>query len=449
MPCIGEHRELAERHEAGAQMNKRTSLTLAIWAVGACALAVRLALVIWAGIAPETPLTGGSDTFAYQALGDSIVLHHGLSYAGMPTALRPPLYPLFLAFGQFVAGANYRVFARAIQFFAGILLAFACAKAARKLGGSAAVAFAIALAAPTLVFFSAEILSETFAALIAAAFLCAMVAEANPVWIGALIGIGMLERFNLAALAVAYLVYEFAAKKPSDAARRVALAGAVAVALVSPWFVRNLIVFHGQVVYSTHTGTNLLQGILTPDGRTQRGDVGKLEAAAGWTISDIETNSPSRTAFPPEPELDRMAMKAAVAQLAHANPLALGARKLGYFWLSLDQLLRTQDLSRKKRGVRVLGIFVYWVLLAIGVVGWWRLRSTHRDAALLFASYAAVVTAMHLPFVMNTRIRAPLVEPALAILVGLALAGFAGTAETGPEGEGSSGAPLTQGRRNS
>jgi len=32
------------------------------------------------------------------------------------------------------------------------------------------------------------------------------------------------------------------------------------------------------------------------------------------------------------------------------------------------------------------------------------------------------VTCMHLPFVMNTRIRAPLMEPALAILAGVALA---------------------------
>jgi hypothetical protein len=98
----------------------------------------------------------------------------------------------------------------------------------------------------------------------------------------------MLERFNLAALALAYVVYQFAAKKPSQAARHVALVGLVAVTIVSPWVVRNLMVFHGQVLYSTHTGTNLLQGLLTPDGRTQRRDSDKLEAAAGWTISDIE-----------------------------------------------------------------------------------------------------------------------------------------------------------------
>ena len=103
-----------------------------------------------------------------------------------------------------------------------------------KLGGSAAIAFSAALAAPTLVFFSAEILSETLAALIVAVFLYVTVTESNPVWPGAAIGLGMLERFNLATLAVTYLVYQCAAKKPAQAVRHVALAGLVAVAIVVP-----------------------------------------------------------------------------------------------------------------------------------------------------------------------------------------------------------------------
>jgi len=413
-------------------MNKWTILA---WLVGGCALIIRLALVAWAGNAPQTPLTGGSDTLAYQALADSIANHRGLSYAGMPTALRPPLYPLFLAFCQFAAGRNYRLTVRLVQFVAGALMAIACARTSQKLGGSAAIAFAAALVAPTLVFFSAEILSETLAALIVATFFFVVVTESSPIWAGTVIGLGMLERFNLAMLAIAYVVYQFATKKPSQAARHVALGGLVAVAFVSPWFVRNHMVFHGQVLYSTHTGANLLQGLITPDGRTQKGDTDKLEAAAGWTISDIETNSLRRAAFPPEPQLDHMARNAALAQLGHVNPFALTARKLGYFWLSFDQLFRTQDLSRNKRLVRVLGILVYWFLLAIGTTGWLKVRLRNPSAALLFAVYAMVVTAMHVPFVMNTRIRAPLIEPALVILAGLALAPIAGPPKITPKSE--------------
>jgi hypothetical protein len=409
-------------------MNK---LRIFVWLIATCAIIVRLGLVVWAGNALETPLTGGSDTLAYQALADSVANHRGLSYAGMPTALRPPLYPLFLVLGQLIAGGHYRIFIRLLQFVVGILSAIVYARISQKLGGSAAIAFAAGLTAPTLVFFSAEILSETLAALIVAAFFYVVVTASSPIWAGVVIGLGMLERFNLATLAVAYLVYQFCAKKPSLAARHVALAGLVAVAIVSPWFMRNLMVFHGHVLYSTHTGTNVLQGLITPDGRTQSGDTDKLEAAAGWTISDIETNSLGRTAFPPEPQLDHMAANAALAQLGHVNPFALTARKLFYFWLSFDQLFRTQDLARDKRLVRLLGILVYWFLLAIGIVGWRKVRLQNPDAALLFAVYALVVTAMHVPFVMSTRIRAPLIEPALVILGGVAVAAIAGPPKSG------------------
>lgn len=406
-----------------------------VWLIAVCALAARFGLVVWAGNAPQTPLTGGSDTLAYQALADSVVNHRGLSYAGMPTGLRPPLYPLFLVLGQMIAGGHCRIFIRLVQFAVGILSAIVCAGISRKLGGSAAIAFAAALAAPTLIFLSAEILSETLAALIVAAFFYVVVTETSPIWAGAVIGLGMLERFNLATLAVTYVVFQFAAKKPSQAARNVVLAGVVTVSCVSPWFVRNLLVFHGQVLYSTHTGTNLLQGLITPDGRTQSGDSEKLEAMAGWTISDIETNSRSRTAFPPEPQLDHMAMNSALAQLGHVNFFALTVRKLGYFWLSFDQMFRTQQLAFNKRFVRVLGILVYWFLLAIGIVGWRKVRSRNPNAALLFAVYALVVTVMHFPFVMSTRIRAPLIEPALVILGGSAFASIAGPPGIRPRSE--------------
>jgi len=393
-----------------------------VWSIGAGAVIVRLAFVAWAGNKPETALSGGSDTLAYQTLADNLANRHGMSYAGEPTALRPPLYPLLLAFGQFAVGKEYRLFIRLVQLVLGCFMAIICARLSRNLGGSAPISFIAALSAPTLVFFSAEILTETLAALIVSAFFFVVATEASPILAGALIGLGMLERFNLSTLAVVYGLYQFMVKKPAQASRRVVLGGLVATAVVSPWFIRNLIAFQGQVLYSTHTGTNLLQGLLTPDGRTQPGDTAKLEAAAGWTISNIETNSPSRTTFPSEPKLDRVATKAALLELHRVNISSLVIQKLGYFWLSFDQLFRTGSLSRGKFLIRLAGIVLYWFLLGLAIAGWNRLKARNRDAALLFAIYAVVVTIMHIPFVMSTRIRAPLIEPALVILAGLAFA---------------------------
>src|SRR5215472_12561277 len=147
-----------------------------LWPVGLIILAaviIRLVLLFWAGNASETALTAGSDTLAYQTLADSIVHHRGMTYFSFPTALRAPLYPHFLALVQFVFGHYYRFVARLIQFFAGIAVGLVCARASAKLGGDAPMALAASLALPTLIFFSAELLTETFAALLVALFFLA------------------------------------------------------------------------------------------------------------------------------------------------------------------------------------------------------------------------------------------------------------------------------------
>ena len=380
----------------------------------------RLALAIWAGNKPATPLTGGSDTLAYQALADSIVHHRGMSYQGQPTALRPPLYPMFLALIQLVAGNRYRLVVRLIQFLAGIGVAIVCARASQKIGGASTIAFTAALVAPTLVFFAPEILSETFAALLVAIFFALVIGDGSPLAVGAVIGLAMLERFNLTALPVVYVVYQLVVAQRTRAIKQISLAALAAVVVVSPWFIRNLIVFHGHALYSTHTGFNLLEGIVMPDGRTQPGDTEKLKSLCGFVIPDIEINSPTRLLFPSEPELDRRAMTAAIAQLTspEISLVRLTAQKLGYFWLGFDQLFQARSMKATQRIERFAGTAVYWIFLGMGIYGWWELRARNQDAAWLFIIYVIVVTALHLPFVMNTRIRAPLVEPALCILIG-------------------------------
>src|ERR1039457_6726300 len=119
--------------------------------------------------------------------------------------------------------------------------------------------------------------------------------------------------------------------------RNIAMAGLAALLVVSPWFVRNLLVFQGSVLYSTQPGWNLLAGIVTPDGRTEGEDWDKLASRCGWTLPDIDTNSVSRQAFPAEPELDGRARTAAMKELAGLgvrDVASLIAEKLGLFWLS-------------------------------------------------------------------------------------------------------------------
>ena len=207
----------------GHQNEELTRRRWLVWLIILSAIVVRLALITWAGNAAETPLTGGSDTLAYQTLAGNIAHHRGMTYAGFPTAIRAPMYPMFLALLQLIAGGYYRLLARLIQFLVGIAIAIVCAKSSERLEGVGLIAFAATLAFPTQLFFQAELLTETFATLIVAAFLYAVLKGTSSVAIGAIIGLGMLARFNLADLAVVYVVYESLINR-SQAAKNIARA---------------------------------------------------------------------------------------------------------------------------------------------------------------------------------------------------------------------------------
>jgi len=60
----------------------------------------------------------------------------------------------------------------------------------------------------------------------------------------------------------------------------------------------------------------------------------------------------------------------------------------------------------------------YWALFALASLGWGILRKTRPNVAAILLGYAILMTMLHTPFVMNTRIRAPLVDPLIAVLAG-------------------------------
>lgn len=66
------------------------------------------------------------------------------------------------------------------------------------------------------------------------------------------------------------------------------------------------------------------------------------------------------------------------------------------------------------------------VVLAFAFRGIVHLRKTQPKVAFLFILYAVGFTILHLPFVMNTRLRIPLMEPLIIILAGV------GSASLGP-----------------
>jgi len=395
-------------------------------------IAARIILIVLSKTRPESPLGAGSDAPTYILLGHSILHGHGMAYVGQPTALRAPLYPLMLAALEAIFASHYLLIVRVVQSLLAVLSAWICAKTARQLWNEQAKwpAFAVAICTPTLLFFTTQITTEIFAAFFVSLFLYFLVQySANENW-NALIGMGicsgilLLLRFN--ALFLPPMAALAAIRFPLTVGnlKRALLPLIVALVIVSPWLIRNFIVFHGDIWYSSQTGTTAFQGALAPEGRNQPEGLVELKRQQGWWLSMIEIDRPSRLNFPSEVELNRQARSAAILAWNglgfHIIPLLI--KKTGYFWLSTDQLLDTSSLLDVQRKLRAVGVLAYWALLAVAMLGWLRLRKSTPRIAYLLLLYCALATALHLPFTMNTRLRVPLIDPLLCVLAGIALA---------------------------
>jgi 4-amino-4-deoxy-L-arabinose transferase-like glycosyltransferase len=409
---------------------KATLLAHGLLVALAAGIALRVLVVILGGNGMRTPWGGGGDTSTYLLLAHNLLDGKGYTYAGVPTALRPPAYPILLAaalkiFGSYALGAM-----RWLQFFVGLAVVFLCAALGGRVFGKHGrnAALVAALFSPTLVEMNGEILTESIATLFIAVSLYYLVRYieerrwAMIAGLGIAIGFGVLIRFNVvlvALFAFALIVWQ---ERGSRRWRGVAILFLSSLLIISPWLVRNLNVFHGDVLLSTGGGINAIQGVLTPQGRALPGDSDKLRAAVGWVPPvQIETNSPSRSELPAEPVLDRecwAATRRAWRQMGwRLVPLAF--KKLSYFWLSTDQILWTSAFSPLQRSARAMGVIIYLGYLGTALVGWFHLRRIQPLLAGVFLWYAVVVTLFHLPFNMLTRYRMPFADPLIAVLAGM------------------------------
>ena len=198
--------------------------------------------------------------------------------------------------------------------------------------------------------------------------------------------------------------------------RAAAITTLAAGIMVAPWVARNLREFHGNVILGSQTGFNMVQGLITPEGRALPGDSNKLIRAEGWKESDIETNDSShRLLYPDEGTLNSNTTRVAVRMWRSAGIKAAPVvfKKFGYFWLETDQLL---SFAGRSALVRKLGVVVWWVMLGCAIGGWLLLRERNASAAWALLLYAAIVTVLHAPFVMNTRLGTPFLAPLACML---------------------------------
>jgi hypothetical protein len=396
-------------------------------------LFAHLVVAVIAGNRLSTPLSGGGDVQHYVTLAANLRNGDGFTYAHVPTAFRPPLYPLLLAALMWLSPGHWIALLHVFQFLVSIATAGVCALlAARWFGrGSGPIALAVALLLPTQIYFTGEVLTECTASLLGILFLlyldCAVKTSRTRDWIlvGAIAGAASLERFNaaglvlvIAAVALGWPANGLRHRIAKQNLRSLALSCASCAVVLSPWIAHTAIAFHGKALYSTHTGFAAVEGILSPTGRAQEGETTRITQILGWGNWSVETNTPAVPEFRDEVALNHQALS--VAQELWRNVdwhlIPIISEKIGAFWLSTDQILHISMVSSRNRSLRRVGVGGYWAVLALAVVGWFRLSTSQPGIARVVLFYAVLLTAIHLPLTMNTRLRSPLFDPLLASL---------------------------------
>ena len=411
-----------------------------LWSLASLGIAAHLGVVIISGNQLNAPWSGYGDVSQYVTLASNLIARDGFTYAHVPTAFRPPLYPLLLAALMWLAPAHWPVVLRTLQFVMSLATAWISARLAARWFGPVAgrIALVAGLLLPTQLYFTGEVLTECTASLLGILFLLCLddaVRFGNPrswVLLGLIAGAAALERFNAAALPLIAAALALgwpilpvpegaqSFAKVSGRWRSLALFVAPCAIVIGPWLAYTAIAFHGHALYSTHTGFGVVEGVLSPTGRAQEGESARLIEALGWTNSTVETNTPQRPYLRDEVALNRQAMRVALKLWRHVGwrIVPIMAEKLGAFWLSTDQIFHLSMVSPRYRVVRRTGVAAYWVVLLLAIAGWFHLRSLQPNAARMFFFYAIVLTAMHLPLTMNTRLRSPLFDPVLVSLAG-------------------------------
>jgi hypothetical protein len=370
----------------------------------------------------------GNDAEAFILLAHNLVNHLGFSYAGVPTAFRPVFYPWLISVTMRVSPERWLSLLRALQLASALVTAWTCGILASRWGGSRALAAALALWMPTLIFFQPEVGTETFCAMLVVLWLVCLTYTTTAlstrilVAMGVLAGLATLQRFNASPLiGIGPLVHFYYVRNW----KRSALLLAIGMLFAAPWILRNWIEL-GWPVFSTESGYAMAVGIVSPTSRTQPGDTEAILSAIGWFGSQIESNDAPAN-LRDEVRLNRRAFLYAIhhwREMPKTWPTKLGA-----FCLSWDQWSAISGVPRRGQIVRRSAVLFYWVLLSAAVFALWRLW--RRMPYILL--YIGVFVVLHLPFTMSTRVRVPLFDPLICALAACAV--IAGTHESslGPD----------------
>jgi 4-amino-4-deoxy-L-arabinose transferase-like glycosyltransferase len=237
------------------------------------ALVLRLGIAMWHGLG-DAPLSG-SDAKEYDQYAWNMA--QGLGYRGVSpdvsdknhlTAYRSPGTSLAWAALYSVFGHQYevvRIFNCILGALSSVLLLWLGRLSfGERIGWSAAITWAVY---PTSLFHSAELMSEPLMLVLLLGFLVAGLQFAiRPTWIGALVSGSLLgmtllvhpSKAIMLPLVCVWVIWQF--RRDLSRLFLGLMIPVVAIAVLSPWAIRNYLVFDEFIPFSTMGGSVLLQG---------------------------------------------------------------------------------------------------------------------------------------------------------------------------------------------
>lgn len=397
-----------------------------------------------------------TDPDSYLGLARSLAAGRGYSIPGsrVPTAFRPPLYPLLLS----VMSTDSLVWARGgFNVLLGVAGGLFVWLAAVRFGFGPVgrcLAAAVFLCDPLLLRYSSLPMTESLCACLSAMLIWQLAGRhqlrsRESLLTGLLFGLCVLSRptyWGFAGLlGVATLLGWWRRDRNVEPAgrrqpvRAVVLTCLGAVLVVAPWVIRNLFVLGHPVVMTTHGGYTILLGnnaafykevVNQPWGTVWDGSRGAGQAV--W--ADNINRQLDQLGLHGEVERSRWMTHRAVSTIRQHPQTAIRAMLLRFvrFWNVVPSGPAADGIPRLLK--RCVGIYycALWMLLLLGGLQVVRGRVAHRKQWGMVILLVVSFSAIHLIYWSNVRMRAPIV-PGIALLAALPLDRWSRNRVTSPE----------------
>lgn len=347
------------------------------------------------------------------------------------TAYRPPLYPCLLACLGGPSSPQFELRLAIAQGLLGVLSVIATWSVARHWGllpWQAGIAAGLVAIDPILLRQSAEVMTETLATALAVAALWALTMlyqQPNRMWraatCGMILGLCVLCRPTFLPFAGLVVVVLFLRGFTLRGGARVmpwVYLAALTITL-SPWVVRNYLVFGKPIATTTHGGQTVFRG-------NNPAYYAHLRGAPWGSVWNAREFNQQLAPMHALPVADPRKLEIAQDQWAYQQAWRAIAAEPGMFvWASAARLDRlfgvlpaqvdANESSRQSTLRYAVGVF-YLVTLSLAVLGAWSLRRQLLQPPWLWGGLLIITFAsLHTLYWTDMRMRAPVV-PVLALL---------------------------------